>query len=377
MSKSISLLAIITVLGMYVLSSCHTDKEKHHDGNHATACADTTLTPAQMLGKKLFFDTGLSNPPGKSCAGCHTPGIGFTDPEGLPVSRGAVKEKFGHRNSLSVAYAAYTPYFHYDSADETYVGGLFWDGRAKTLSEQATNPLLNHVEMNNANKEVVVKHVINSDYKELFRYVYGPNALKNADEAFEDISEAIEEYEETKEISPFSSKFDYYVRGLVKLSDAEMRGLKLFNAPEKGNCAACHPSMADANAGVILFTDFTYDNIGVPVNPKVGELCRDSSCDIGLGAILHDKAQNGKFKVPTLRNIALTAPYFHNGVVKTLKEAVQFYNERDSGKFGKPETEDNLNKEDLGNLKLSEQEVNDIVSFMQTLTDGYNLNKAK
>ena len=337
------------------------------------ACADTTLTPPQMLGKKLFFDTGLSNPPGKSCAGCHTPGIGFTDPESLPVSRGAVREKFGHRNSLSVAYAAYTPYFHYDSADETYVGGLFWDGRAKTLSEQATNPLLNHVEMNNANKEVVVKHVMNSDYNELFLYVYGPDAFKSIDGAFEDISEAIEEYEETKEISPFTSKFDYYMRGLVKLSDAEMRGLKLFNAPEKGNCAACHPSTPDANAGVVLFTDYTYDNIGVPINPKVGELCRDSSCDIGLGAILHDKAQNGKFKVPTLRNIALTAPYFHNGVIKTLRESVEFYNERDSGKFGKPESDDNLNKEELGNLKLSEQEVKDIVSFLETLTDGYTI----
>ncbi len=368
------LLLLFSLAVLLAVTGC---KNRHGNFKHHKyfAISDSTLTPSQLLGKKLFFDPALSVPSGKSCASCHTPTIGFTDPEMLPVSRGALKEQFGNRNSPTVAYAAFSPFFHYDSAEETYVGGLFWDGRSNTLSEQAMNPLLNHAEMNNPDKADVVNVVKKSNYKNLFLHVYGQDAFTDTEKAFEYISESLEEYEETREISPFTSKFDYYLKGMAALTDEEARGLKIFNDPAKGNCAACHPSTPDNLTGAILFTDFTYDNIGVPANPEISKLCKDHQCDLGLGAIVHRESENGKFKVPTLRNVALTPPYFHNGVFKTLEEVVRFYNSRDTGKFGAPEYPENVNKEELGNLKLTDRDITDLVAFMKTLTDGYNPNE--
>ncbi len=340
---------------------------------------DVQLTPAQLLGKKLFFDTNLSDPPGQSCATCHMPSQAFADPEGLPVSRGAVKTMFGHRNSPTVAYAAFTPHFHYDSAEKAYVGGLFWDGRAATLSEQAMVPLLSHFEMNNSDKKMVVNRVKKAAYANLFTTVYGPEAFNDVDAAFVLIAEAIEEYEETAEVNPFSSKFDYYLKGLVKLTKQEERGLKLFNDEKKGNCAACHPSTPDPISGAVLFTDFTYDNLGVPANPEVIKLDKDYKCDCGLGTIVKSLEEEGKFKVPTLRNIARTAPYFHNGAFKTLEDVVRFYSHRDVDtiKFGPAEVPRNVNKDELGNLGLTEDEVKDIAAFMRALSDGYNFKVEK
>ncbi len=333
--------------------------------------ANITLNPAQLLGKKLFFDTNLSNPPGQSCATCHMPDQGFTDPEQLPASRGAVKTLFGHRNTPTVAYAAFTPYFHFDSVEENYVGGLFWDGRSATLSEQAMNPLLSHHEMNCDCKQTVVERVRKSDYKDLFLQVFGTNAFADTGKAFENIAEAIEEFEETAEVNPFTSKFDYYLKGEAQLTAPELRGLKLFNDTAKGNCAACHPSTPDPFTGAALFTDFTYDNLGVPANPELIKIDKGYKPDLGLGDIVKQKSENGKFKVPTLRNISITAPYFHNGVFKTLEEVMDFYSNRDKGTFAKPEISENVNTEELGNLNLTKQETDDIIAFMRTLTDGY------
>lgn len=332
---------------------------------------NVTLNPAQLLGKKLFFDTNLSNPPGQSCATCHMPSQGFADPELLPVSRGAVKTLFGHRNTPTISYAAFTPFFHYDSAEEVYIGGLFWDGRSTTLSEQAMNPLLAHNEMNNTDRKMVVEAVRKAEYRDLFCKVFGQNVFLNTDKAFECIAEALEEFEETAEASPFTSKFDYYMRGQEQFTAQEQLGLKIFNDPAKGNCAACHPSTPDAVSGAILFTDFTYDNLGVPCNPEVCKLDIEYKPDLGLGAIIKKASENGKFKVPTLRNVAVTSPYFHNGVFKTLEEVMRFYNERDKGIFDKPEIAENVNMEELGNLKLTEKEIAAVVAFMKTLTDGY------
>jgi len=333
--------------------------------------SEITLNPSQLLGKKIFFDSTLSNPPGQSCATCHMPKNGFADPEQLAVSRGAIKSVFGTRNAPTVTYAAFTPFFQYDSVEQVYIGGLFWDGRAPTLSEQAMNPLLTHHEMNNTDKRMVVERVMKAEYSKLFLHVYGQDAFDDIDVAFKNIALALEEFEETAEISPFTSKFDYYLKGQVKLSKEEMRGMEIFNDTLKAKCAACHPSTPDPHTNAVLFTDFTYDNIGLPVNPLLMDLNKDYKPDLGLGAILKEDAENGKFKVPTLRNVAITAPYFHNGVFKTLEEVMEFYNSRDKGTFGPPEVPENVNKDELGDLKLSEQEMSDVVAFMKTLTDGY------
>ncbi|HZV68008.1 MAG TPA: cytochrome c peroxidase [Saprospiraceae bacterium] len=338
------------------------------EGSHS----DAILNPAQLLGKKLFFDTLLSNPAGQSCASCHMPKMSFTDPEGLPVSRGAMKTMFGNRNSPTVAYAAFTPYFHYDSIDQGYIGGLFWDGRAATLEEQAKTPLLTQHEMNNADKNMVVEHLMKAEYKDLFLSVYGQNAFDDKEKAFEYLAEAIEEYEETPEISPFSSKFDFYIKGQAQLTDEELRGMKIFNDTLTAKCASCHPTTPDPYTNAILFTDYTYDNLGIPANPELIKLDKNYKRDLGLGAIVKQTTENGKFKVSTLRNIANTAPYFHNGVFKTLEEVMQFYNSRNTGKFGPPEVAENVNQDELGDLKLTDQEMKDVIAFLKTLTDGYS-----
>lgn len=377
------LLFSVAALLVCIAQCRHKAHHDKHDDNEGEAevkdVMEVQLTPAQLLGKKLFFDTNLSNPPGQSCATCHMPGNAFADPEGLPVSRGAIKSKFGHRNSPTIAYAAFSPHFHYDSVEEAYIGGLFWDGRANTLSEQAMIPLMSHFEMNNTSEKAVVDYVKSSPYANLFKTVYGPKSFDNVHKAFERIADALEEYEETVEVSPFTSKFDYYKKGLVKLTAQEERGLKLFNDEKKGNCAACHPSTPDPITGAILFTDFTYDNLGVPANPKLIELDKDYKMDCGLGSVVKCLEDEGKFKVPTLRNIDRTAPYFHNGVFKTLEEVVRFYNSRDVDtlKFGPAEVNRNVNKDELGNLGLTEDEVKDIAAFMRTLSDGYNFKVEK
>ncbi|MBK0401487.1 c-type cytochrome [Adhaeribacter sp. BT258] len=343
------------------------------EGRTITGQFSTTLglTPEQELGKQLFFDANLSNPVGQSCASCHAPAKAFADPQHRAVSAGAAPGVLGNRNASAIAYAAFTPPLYFDTTEAHYVGGFFWDGRASSLAEQAMGPLLNHVEMN-ANAELVARRIQQANYRPLFEQVYGAQVLDDPEKTLNSLGKAIAAFETTTAFQPFTSKFDYVRQNKATFTEQELLGLKLFNDPKKGNCAACHPSEPDARTGKVLFTDFTYDNIGAPVNLEIKKRLQDKyQPDLGLGKVVKNAEENGKFKVPTLRNVALTAPYFHNGVIKTLEESVQFYNQRDSGKFGKPEIPQNVNHEELGDLKLTDQEVKAIVAFMHTLTDGY------
>lgn len=326
----------------------------------------------QQLGRFLYFDRHLSNPIGQSCASCHLPSAGFADPDqDLPVSEGAIAGRFGGRNAPSAAYAAYSPVFGMDPATGLFTGGQFWDGRAPTLEEQAKGPFLNPVEMNNT-KEGVVQAVRISNYARLFKSVYGPDSLDDTSAAYDLIAQAIAVFERTKQVNRFSSKFDQYLKGKVALSNQEQNGLLLFNG--KGKCSACHPSTSTDGITPPLFTDFTYDNLGVPRNMEYPFYLMTPSPypDLGLGPIVNDTAQNGKFKVMSLRNIALTAPYSHNGYFKTLKDIVHFYNTRDiPGMWPAPDVAENVNTTELGDLGLTEQEEDDIVAFLLTLSDGY------
>jgi cytochrome c peroxidase len=196
--------------------------------------------------------------------------------------------------------------------------------------------------------------------------------LDNVEQAFQFIADATAIFENTSIFNRFSSKYDYFLAGRVKLSPQELKGLQLYNDVNKGNCAACHPSTTINNSPP-LFTDFTYDNLGVPKNPNILAKKGQDFVDSGLGAVINDVNEKGKFKVPTLRNIDKTAPYFHNGVFKTLREVVNFYNTRDTdSKWGEPEVAENVNSGELGNLKLTDKEVDNIVAFLKTLSDGYN-----
>jgi cytochrome c peroxidase len=337
------------------------------------------LTPEQQLGKKLFFDSSLSEPAGQACASCHAPETGFSDPAHRIVSPGSVPGRFGNRNAPSAAYAAFSPRFGFDQEEDVYVGGQFLDGRAATLEDQISGPLTNPVEMANSHMTDVLAKVRKASYADRFTEIYGPAALENESEAIHHIVSALAAYERSREFSPFSSKYDAWLAGKAKLTAQEQRGLEIFEAEDKGNCAACHPSRPAKDGTPPLFTDFTYDNLGVPASPDNPFYHQNrhinpdgkSYVDKGLGTPLGDAAQDGKFKVPTLRNIALTAPYMHNGVFTTLEEVADFYNSRDTKKWPAPEVKANVNQDELGDLKLTKPELADLVAFLKTLTDGY------
>ena len=341
---------------------------------------EANLTDKEKLGKLLFFETSLSTPEGQDCSNCHKPERAFADPEtGLPVSRGAIDGRYGNRNDMPAAYALFVPPLHYDTVQDVWVGGLFWDGRANSLEEQAMGPPLNPLEMANPDTSTILEKLKALEYAIMFTEIYGPDALNDGPIAFAYMADAIAAYERTAEFSPFDSKYDHFLRGEAELTEQEMRGFGLFVSELKGNCAACHPNTPTLDGTPPLFTDFTYDNLGVPKNPEnpfytlPPELNPDGFdfVDLGLGITVNDPAENGKFRVPTLRNIALTPPYLHNGVFKTLFEVVAFYNTRDVAPWPPPEVAENVNSEEMGDLGLTNQEMEDIVAFLLTLTDGY------
>ena len=340
----------------------------------------TGLSRKEQLGKLLFFEKSLSTPVGQDCSNCHKPEFAFADPDtGLPVSKGAVEGRYGNRNDMPAAYAAYIPPLHKDTVEDIWVGGLFWDGRANSLEEQAMGPPLNPLEMANLDTVSIRDKLRALDYAGMFEEIYGPDALDDPSTAFNNMADAIASYERSAELNRFDSKYDHYLRGEAELTEQEIRGMGLFVAEGKGNCAACHPSSPSPDGTPPLFTDYTYDNLGVPRNPEnpFYTLSPDLNpegfgyIDLGLALTVNDPAENGKFRVPTLRNVALTTPYMHNGVFKTLFQVVAFYNTRDVGPWNPPEITENVNDEELGNLGLTNQEVEDIVAFLLTLTDGW------
>jgi cytochrome c peroxidase len=372
--------AVVAALSLIACDISQDTTSEDASPSSSSTESDAALSTKERLGKLLFFDTSLSTPPGQACSDCHDPSVAFANPEkDLPVSRGAIAGRYGNRNDMPAAYSAFVPPRHRDPEENIWVGGLFWDGRVNTLAEQAQGPPLNPLEMANPDVETIAEKLRALDYAELFTEVYGPDSLSDPDQTYANMADAIEAYEKTSEVSPFNSKYDFWLRGEAELSEQELRGLALFEAEDKGNCAACHPSQPAEDGSPPLFTDFTYDNLGVPRNPEnpfyrlPPELNPDGAdfVDLGLGVTVGDPAENGKFRVPTLRNVAITGPYMHNGVFKTLFQVAAFYNTRDLGGWPDPEVAANVNKEEMGNLGLSNEELEDLVAFLETLTDHW------
>ncbi|MFX0201802.1 MAG: cytochrome-c peroxidase [Candidatus Hodarchaeota archaeon] len=361
------------------------------------AGAEPGLTPIEQLGKYLFFDTNLSTPPGQSCAACHAPEAGFKGPDsGInnqgAVYPGAVFTRFGNRAPPTAAYGGDSPVLYYNDADEVWVGGMFWDGRATgwilgdPLAEQAQGPFLNPLEQNNPNARLVVFKVSVSEYAELFEEVWGPGTLDYVNDVvgtYERIARSIAAYERSAEVNPFTSKYDYYLAEEAELTAEEAWGLELFEG--KAMCSACHPDP--------LFTDFTYDNLGIPKNPdnpfydmpKKWNPEGEEWVDYGLGGFLKSAGYDlevydpemGKHKVPTLRNVDMrpyegfVKSYGHNGFFKSLEDIVHFYNTRDVDGWPPPEYPFNVNEDELGDLGLTADEEAAVVAFLKTLTDGY------
>jgi len=389
------------------------------------------LSDIELLGESLYFDENLSQPGGQSCASCHLPDVGFDDPDAfLPVSEGVLPNRFGNRNSPSAAYAMFSPIRYFDAGEGLWIGGQFWDSRATgevlgdPLADQALGPFTNPVEMANHERFTVVRDVALSDYKDLYESVWTETDLDTWDEftpaeidtAYEQVALSIAAFERTELFAPFNSKYDAYLQACLALggdpnncatgvgpkakkaaadifSAQEWAGLQLFmgennndgvlEKKEGAMCAACHvaeftpaaanvfvPDWAPEGLAPPVFTDFTYDNLGVPRNHAY-PFPADAPVDLGLGAVVNDMAENGKFKVMTLRNIGITEPYAHNGFFTTLLDITHFYNTRDVGDWAPPEYADTVNFDELGNLGLSAADEQALVAFMMTLTDGY------
>ena len=380
----------------------------------ASALADTNdLTPIQELGEFLYFDTNLSEPNGQACASCHEPAFAFVDPDKhLPVSEGVISGLFGGRNSPMAAYAMYAPIRYFDSVEGLWIGGQFWDSRATgeelgdPLADQALGPFLNPVEMANPSKDTVIADVAASDYADLFEQVWGVGSLNDVDAAYDKVALSIAAFERTGLFGQFTSKYDAYLVDCLELggdkddcaqgigfeaenageifSKKEWQGLQLFMTDAQ--CSACHvadwvevpvfdglnvyvPDWAPPGFAPPVFSDFSYDNLGVPKSKH--PLLRDNPVDFGLGAVVGDDAENGKFKVMPLRNIADTAPYAHNGFFEDLDRITKFYNTRDVKNWAAPEVPDTVNKDELGDLGLKGSEEAALVQFMRTLSDGY------
>jgi cytochrome c peroxidase len=413
--KIVAILSALLVLGVFWI-----------------AFAQVELTPKEQLGESIFFDKNLSIHNNQACAACHAPGSGWTGPDSDINQHGAVYEgsipvRFGNRKPPSAAYATQSPILHMDKKG-MFIGGNFWDGRAtgeklgNPAADQAQGPFLNPKEQALPDSACVVYRVCTASYTVSFEDVWGAEAcdiswpadvetvcadeggtisLSVADRvksntAYDNIALSIAAYEASPAVSAFTSRHDYALRGLARLTPQERIGYALFQG--KGKCRRCHVS----DGRQALFTDYTFDNLGVPKNPENPVYADDHGfVDHGLGGYLATRreyadfaaANDGKQKVPTLRNVDLrpldgfVKAYSHNGYFKSLEGIVHFYNTRDvlpvcpddyteaqalaANCWPAPEVAANVNTTELGNLGLTPEEEAAIVAFLKTLSDGY------
>jgi len=443
------------------------------------------LTPVEQLGKFMVFDTTLSNPPGQSCAACHTPETGFVGPSSRINAIGCdtpgiIPGRVGDRKPYTYNYASFSPSgVTLGEKVGAYTGGQFWDGRAATPAEQSQAPPVNPNEMNNTSapsaanpsfpySPILVEKLKSRPYTPLLKQVYGENVFttNTPDKIYVLFSQAIAAFEASREINQFSSQYDSSTHAVppsnkYTFTASQENGRALYFG--KAKCSQCHSSANDseltaATNGKNVFTMFCYANLGIPknmANPfyKMTDPSNpgynaqgENFIDYGLGGFLYPKqglpignvgpgsdgrgdflAVNGMFLSPTIRNAdkrpypAFVKNYMHNGLFKSLKQVVHFYNTRNlttvpgevidftlpdpyanlKGKplWDKPEIISpltltnptgakpladgeprpaNINPNtngygEVGNLGLTEQEEIDLVNFMSTLTDGYSL----
>jgi cytochrome c peroxidase len=357
-------------------------------------------TPASV-GAQIFRDASLSASGRMSCASCHNPAHAHAQTNDASVqSGGANLDVPGFRAVPSLRYLNLNVPFFFAN-DGTPTGGFDRDGRAGNLVEQAQRPFLAAHEMANGDAASVIDKLSRSSYAQEFRQVFGADVFADIDRAFLSARYALSAYEiAAPEFHPFSSKFDLFLQRKLMLGARELRGFAWFNSQAKGGCAGCHPSTRQADGSPPVFTDYTYDNLGVPRNPDIPANADPAYFDLGLcGPDRTDLANRqdlcGQFKVPTLRNVATRKVIFHNGYFHALREAIEFYVQRDTNpekwypigadgsveKFNDVPTllARNVNVSEVpynrtlgGTPALSVAEIDDVLAFLNTLTDGYD-----
>ena len=342
----------------------------------------------KALGEVLFFDTSISFNNTQSCSTCHSPDTAFVDQRknsaNQMVSEGDNPHLHGNRNANTALYAMFSPDFHFDKKIQDYVGGQFWDGRAKDLAEQAGGPPVNPVEMGMPDKKAIVERLkADPTYYKPITDLYGESIWADTDKIYAIMEKAIGEFEKQELFAPFSSKYDRALKGEAELTALESEGKALFFDKTRTNCSNCHQS-SEANSAKETFTNYRYYNIGVPSNQELikhNKLAADF-VDNGLldnPMVKGDEKQKGKFKVPTLRNIGVTAPYMHNGVFRDLKTVLLFKDSfnnpnrkinPETGKaWEKAEYAQTINPDVLKAKPLTDEEIKALEAFLKTLTD--------
>jgi cytochrome c peroxidase len=393
------------------------------------------LSAVAQLGKQMFFDPSLSASGRQSCASCHSPAHAYGPPNALPAQFGGPGLTLqGYRPPPSLKYLERQANFSIgpDPSDSDAPinlvqlasqnadvqkaqkiagtaapsqqmvpqGGMFWDGRVDTLQQQASGPMLNPVEMANPSLAAVAKKLQTPAYRQTFMQLFGPDVFNNPQLAVSEAMFAIARYEyEDPSFHPYDSKYDYWLEGRARLTHAELRGLRLFNDPNKANCAGCHLSQPGRDGLPPLFTDTQYEALGVPRNPALAQNRDPHFYDMGIcGPFRSDlKTQTqycGMFLTPTLRNVATRHVFFHNGVYHTLAQVLTFYNARDTdpakvyprGADGRIRKYDDLPQQYWKNIDvadapfdrkfgdppaMTDADMRDIIAFLQTLNDGY------
>lgn len=397
------------------------------------------LSAVAQLGRQIFFDASLSASGKQSCASCHSPDHAYGPPNSLSVQMGGPQLTLaGYRPPPSLAYLYRQAPFSIgpDQADmdtapislQTLAasaagvtravktagvapaapamvpqGGLFWDGRASTLQDQAIGPMLNPVEMANANAADVAHKLLATKYLSQFQALFGKQIVNRPELLVDEAMFAVGRYEfEDSSFHAFTSKYDYWLQGKARLTQAELHGLRLFNDPDKANCAGCHLSKPSADGLPPLFTDTQYEALGVPRNRDLPVNQDPKFYDMGVcGPFRTDvtdlKQYCGMFLTPTLRNTATRHVFFHNGVYHDLKQVMDFYNLRNTNPekiyprdaSGKVQQFDDLPKAYQKNIDfadapfdrkptdqpaMSDRDIQDIIAFLGTLNDGYKPN---
>jgi cytochrome c peroxidase len=363
--------------------------------------------PAEMteLGRQLFFDRGLSASGQMACATCHDPRFAYGPPNDRPTQLGGPDMKSpGLRAVPSLRYLQAVPPFaehFYDEAtdgsnDVGPTGGHAWDGRVDTKHEQAKLPLTSRFEMANPDVDSVVAKVARGPLAPRFRAVFGDDVFADAERGSTAVLMCLEVFQQSpKDFYPYTSRYDAYLRRQIELSPSEARGLALYDDPQKGNCASCHPS-AGYHGAFPQFTDYGFNALGVPRNARIAANADPSFHDMGLcGPERKDLAAHGEycglFRVPSLRNVAVRRVFFHNGAFSSLDRVMAFYVERDTSPAkwypkvgGRVEAFDDLPPEYRKNVTrerpfggkpgaapaLSRSEIRDVIAFLKTLTDA-------
>ena len=358
------------------------------------------------LGRCLFFRPELSSSGHLSCASCHSPAYGFSAPDKRSVIPGGSDLKqSGLRTPPSLTYIQDVPDFtehFFDSDDEGNesidngpAGGLTWDGRVSRVSKQAEIPLLSPAEMANHSPDDAVRRAMATRCAPLLEKI-------DTHDRFRTITEALEAFQQDAEIFyPYSSRYDLWLAGKIQLTPQERRGLALFEDPDRGNCASCHVSRPGRDGTPPQFTDYGMEALGVPRNMNIPENRDPSFFDLGLCGPLRSDLKNhedycGRFRTPGLRNISLKKSFFHNGIFHSLRDVIKFYNTRDTNPAlwyhrdskGKPVIYDDVPSRYRENInddapfgpdryKMTERDIDDLIAFLNTLTDSQKTQDAR